>query len=153
MTTSPGQPRCAALVIIASHRRPCAVCKSPAATTKAGRRWRTGRSVYGNGTLTISHGSKIGIRLAIGLRRPLVEGRERVLDWPPIAFRQDHAIALAAVDEFVPRCLSQRCPHRSRDLRLPLAGQLARNHHSARCYHPLHGKEFPYRGQLPAPLL
>src|ERR1700736_1479304 len=77
MTTSLGQPRCSALVIIASHRRPCTVSKSPAATTRAGRRWRTGRSVYGNGTLTTSHGSKIGISLAIGFRRPFVEGRER----------------------------------------------------------------------------
>jgi hypothetical protein len=65
--TSPGQPRFSALVIMTSHNRPCAVSISPAATTSPGRRCRTGRSVYGNGTLTMSHTSKIAIGALVRL--------------------------------------------------------------------------------------
>jgi ribosomal protein S14 len=42
--TSPVQPRFAALVIIASHKRPCVASSSPAAITRAGRFCRICRS-------------------------------------------------------------------------------------------------------------
>src|SRR6266446_5763121 len=148
MTTSPGQPRCTSLVIIASQRTPWAVCRSPAAMTKAGRRWRTGRSVYGNGTLTMSHGSKFAISSLIGLRRPLVEGRERIIARPPIALRQDDPVTLDAVDKFVPRSQAERGSHGSGDRRLCLAGQLAGNHCSvSAAIVPGQCKEFPYLWQ------
>jgi hypothetical protein len=148
MTTSPGQPRCTSLVIIASQRRPCAVCRSPEAMTKAGRRCRTGRSVYGNGTLTMSQGSKFAISPLIGLRRPLVEGHERIIAWSPIALLQDDPVSLNGVDKFVPRFQAERGSHGSGDCRLCFAGQLAGNHCSvSEATVPGRCKEFPYLRQ------
>ena len=80
MPRSPRQPRFSALVIMTSYNRPCALSISPAATTSAGRRCRTGRSVVGNGTLTTSHTSKIAISPPIGLGRPLMESGEWIVD-------------------------------------------------------------------------
>src|SRR5713101_3418044 len=98
----------------------------------------------------MSHGSKIGISLLIGLRRPLVEGRERIVERPPIALRQDDPATLDIIDKLVSRFQTECRPHRSRDRRLRLAGQLACNHRLARCYPANKCKEFPYHRQLPA---
>jgi hypothetical protein len=51
----------------------------------------------------MSHGSKIGISLLIGLCRPLVEGRERIVERPPIALRQDDPATLDTIDKLVSR--------------------------------------------------
>lgn len=44
-STSPGQPRFSALVIMSAHTKPWRSWISPEGTTRAGRRSRTGRSV------------------------------------------------------------------------------------------------------------
>src|SRR5262245_12282755 len=109
--TSPGQPRFAALVIMASQRRLCAAASSPAAITNAGRRWRTGLSVYGNGTLTMSQASKPGIAEPIGLGRPLAERGERVVRRRFLHFGQDHPVALDSVGQLISRSEAKGRPH------------------------------------------
>ena len=54
ISTSPGQPRLSALVIISTQSSPDLLVALGNATTSAGRLCRTGRSVYGNGTRTTS---------------------------------------------------------------------------------------------------
>jgi hypothetical protein len=82
----------------------------------------------------MSHGSKIGISLLIGLRRPLVKGRERIVEQPPITLCQNDPVTLDIVDKLVSRLQAKRGSHRGRDRRLRLAGELARNHPLARSY-------------------
>jgi len=76
ITTSPGQPRFSELVIIITHMSPCCSWMADVPTTKAGRRWRTGRSVQGNGTFTVSQASKLGIGPSIGFCIPFAERGE-----------------------------------------------------------------------------
>ena len=128
MITSPGHARCVALVIIASQSRPCRLASSPAARMSAGRRCRTGRSVYGNGTLTISQTSKSAIGLGVGFRCPLVKGAEWILDRIAIALGQDHLLTLDPVRQHISLGEVQRLAYRSRNCRLGLARQSAPDH-------------------------
>ena len=82
----------------------------------------------------MSHGSKIGISLPIRLRRPLVKGRERIVERLSITLRQNDPVTLDIVDKLVSRLQAKRGSYGGRDRRLRLAGQLARNHGLARSY-------------------
>jgi hypothetical protein len=136
--TSPRHRRFSALVIIRIHRSPWTVSSVPAATTKAGRCWRIGRSVYGNGTLTRSHISKIGIGSPVVLRGPLAEGGERIVPDRLRRLREDDTVTLDCVGEHIAFPNAQRCSDRLGYSGLRLTGEFARDH--GRCG----GKDIPY---------
>src|SRR5215472_10447047 len=128
MRTSSGQPRFSALVIMISHIRPCAASILSAAMTSAGRRCRTGRSVYGNGTLTMSHTSKIAIGAPVGLGRPLMESSEGIVDRFPLCLGQDYVVTFDPISDLIALAHTEGGTDRLRDRCLGLAGNLARDH-------------------------
>ena len=79
----------------------------------------------------MSQALKIGIGEAIGLGRPLVEARERIIGRAAIRFRQNHMVAFDPVGDLVAFADPQGIAHRQRDRRLRLAGQLARPNQSS----------------------
>src|SRR5947209_10139131 len=113
--TSSLQERFSALVIIKTHSRLCSAAMSPAAMTSAGLRCRTGLSAYGNGTLTTSHGSKLGIGLAIVVGGPLAECGEGIVGRCGTCLRQNDSITLDRVGDLVAGIHPQRGPDRLRD--------------------------------------
>src|SRR5688572_26800453 len=123
--TSDGQRRLSALVIINTQTRPWCAWMLPAATTSAGRRWRTGRSAYGKGTLTMSHGSKVGIGPPVRLGVPLDEGVERIINRFSDRTRQDDAPLFDAVGNLIPLAQTEGRAHRLWDGSLCLSGEFA----------------------------
>ncbi len=141
---SPGSRRW----IMTSHKRPCASSIAPAATTRAGRRCRTGRSVNGNGTLTMSHTSKIAIGALVSLGRPFVERSERAVDRFRFCLGQNHVVAFDPISEFIAPAHTQSGADRLRDRCLGLAGDFARDHrHHRAAAVPSRCKDFPYGNQ------
>jgi hypothetical protein len=89
----------------------------------------------------MSQVSKPGIADTVGFRRPLAEGRERVIDQLSARFAQNNAIAFDEVGNLVTFDEPKRVAHRQRYGRLRFAGQFAGDHRPP-C------KEFPYQRQV-----
>src|SRR5579862_3903695 len=126
--TSLGQGGLAALVIIKIQSSSCAVSSRPAAITSAGRCSSAGPSPNGKGTLTMSQVSKLGIGAAIVLRIPFFVTCLGTLAARGDGFRHHHVIILKRVKYGIADAELQRRADRARYRRLPLAGELARNH-------------------------
>jgi inward rectifier potassium channel len=113
------------------------------ATTKAGRRSRTGRSVYGKGTFIISQVSKVSISSPIRVRIPFVEVRKGIVNHFALSAGQDHLFANYGIRDRVARFQVQGDSYRLRDGRLRFAGQFA-GYHDATSW----GKEIPYNENI-----
>src|ERR1700685_1298130 len=101
----------------------------PVETTNAGRTCRVARSVYGKGTLTTSPCLKLGISFVVCLGVPFAESAEGVIfDLVVLRLREDHAIAIDLIDEFIAFFESQSGTNGSGNCRLRFGGQATRNH-------------------------
>ena len=96
----------------------------------------------------MSHTSKIAIGAPVGLRRPLMESGERVVDRFPLCLGQDHVVALDPISELIALAHMEGGSDRLRNRRLGLAGDLARDqgcYQDVACH--LICKDFPYYNQ------
>src|ERR1043166_1999913 len=128
ITTSSFHLRFSALVIIRTHSNPCAASIGPAAMRSPGRCCRTGRSVYGDGTLTTSHGLKAVIGPPVILGGPFAERREWIISRRTRRLGYDHSTSLDLVGKLVAFAHAQRFAHGLGNGRLRLACDLAGDH-------------------------